>query len=178
MGFKSVMCPPPTGEFFFEHGGERVSAPTWNDFFPKMQAFMRKHGLGGAPEDLAASYMCPHLPDWYCTKGGIHVPGLKESRDRAVPYFARHVVPYDEIIRRLAVCRTCPKHSRNVCLTCTGALDWVVGRFGGRRKRLPDDTPSGTCLAAGTFESVVASVDMRGVPAWEGTPDNCWRNKP
>ena len=177
--FRSVSCPPPTGEFFLERDGDRISARTWAEFFPKVVAFMRKHGLSGAPEDVVADHMCPYLPDWYCNGGGYRQVTMKEARDGAERYFGMHVVPYDAIIRRLAACRACPMHDRSVCLTCTGALDWIASRFGRRRHRIPDDVPSGICRAAKTFESVVATVDLRGCDAvWDGCPDTCWRNKP
>ena len=67
-------------------------------------------------------------------------------------------------------------HRRTVCLTCTGVIDWTVRSFGGRRPRLPEDRMSGMCGCAETYESVVASVDPRELPVWDGVPGSCWRN--
>lgn len=175
MGFKSVMIDPPNGEFYFEHGGERISAPTWSRFLPLMRDLQRRHHLAGSPYDLAARHMCPHLPSWYCTEGGVRVTSTETAKANAAPLFPKHVVTPVEIQRRMDVCRTCPKHVRTACLTCTGAARWIYASFGGRRPRLPEDRMSGMCACADTYEAVVASVDARELPAWKDVPETCWR---
>lgn len=170
------MVPPPGGEFFFEHGGERISARTWPEFLPKMRDMISRHGLTGTPLDLAARHMCPKLPAWYCTEGGVQVTSTDIARANARDLFSRHVVNPAEIARRLSVCRACPKHSRTVCLTCTGISQWILSSFGGRRPPLPEDRMSGMCGCAKTFEMAAASVDVRGLPEWKDTPATCWRN--
>jgi hypothetical protein len=179
MYFKSVMQDPPGGEWFFEHAGERISDRTWPGFLSKMISLMDRHGIQGLPRDVAAAYMCPHLPDWFCTSGGVKTVSTDKAREIAAPYFIKHLTTYPEIMRRLDICRKCPRHNRNVCLTCTGVLDWIIRSFGEkRRKRIPEDRLSGICTCAGTFESVVASVDRSELPEWKDVPENCWRNEP
>lgn len=177
MNFRNARTPPPGGEFFFEHGGERISARTWFEFLPKMQDMIAKHGLHGTPLDLAAQYMCPRIPSWYCTSGGVPVLSTDAARAAAKPYFGKNVVTPSEIASRMAVCRSCPRHERTVCLTCTGIASWAVSSFGGRRPALPEDRMSGVCRCAGTFDMVVASVDSRELSGWKDVPDTCWRNK-
>ena len=176
MNFRSIMSTPPGGEWFFEHGGERVSAPTWFTFLPKLKGLMARHGLKGAPLDVAAAYMCPHMPSWFCDAGGVKVTSSERARENARQYFRMHVSNPRDIAARLAACAACPMHRRTVCLTCTGVIDWTVRSFGGRRPRLPEDRMSGMCGCAETYESVVASVDPRELPVWDGVPGSCWRN--
>lgn len=178
MTFKSVMLTPPGGEYFFEHEGERVSARHWLEFLPKLKDVMARHGIKGTPLDVAAAHMCPHMPSWFCTSGGVRDFPVATARAEARQYFSKQVVTPSEIARRLEVCRTCPKHSRTVCLTCTGIASWILSSFGGRRPSLPDDKMSGICRCANTFEMAAASVDARGLPKWDDVPDCCWRNKP
>lgn len=175
--FKSVMCPPPGGKFYFELNGERVEARDWFTMRGLVTALFERHGVKAVPEDAVAVYMCPDMPDWYCTEGGRKTFTMKEARTNAVPYFQKNIVPYDEMVRRLAVCRQCRQHDRNVCLTCTGNLQWIAERFQGRRRRIPDDDLSGICRAAATFESVVTAVEASELPEWSGVPDGCWRKK-
>lgn len=177
MFFKSVMQTPPNGEWVFEHEGERISDVSWPRFHSKLMDLMMRHRIHGLPRDIAAEYMCPFLPEWFCTSGGVKVTGSDVARANAKPYFSKHLVSYDEMIARQEVCRNCPKHSRNVCLTCTGILNWIVNSFGGRRKQIPDDRMSGMCACAKTFAAVVTSVDARELPEWEDVPDNCWRKR-
>lgn len=173
--FKSTMCPPPGGMFYFEVGGERVEAPDWITMRRLVIPVLARHGVRLTPEEAVAAYMCPDMPKWYCTSGGVDTVLSAEARTKAKPYFSMHVVPVPEIMRRLAVCRACPRHSRNVCMTCTGHAKWILAGFGNRRPALPDDSMSGTCMAARTFEMAVASVDGP-LPEWGDVPETCWRN--
>ena len=175
--FKSVMCPPPGGKFYFELNGERVEARDWFTMRGLVSALLERHGVKAVPEEVVARYMCPDMPDWYCTEGGRKTFTMKEARTNAAQYFQKNIVPYDEMVRRLAVCRQCRQHDRNVCLTCTGNLQWITDRFQGRRRRIPDDDLSGICRSAATFESVVTAVEVSELPEWSGVPDGCWRKK-
>ena len=176
--FKSVMCPPPGGKFYFELEGERVEARDWFTMRGLVVALFEKHGVKAVPEDAVAAFMCPDMPDWYCTEGGRKTFTMKEAREKSAQYFSKNLVPYDEMVRRLAICRSCPRHDRNVCLTCTGNLQWIVDRFAGRRRRLPDDDMSGICRSAAAFESVVTAVEKDELPEWTDVPDTCWRKQP
>ena len=173
--FKSTMCPPPGGIFYFELGGERVEARDWFQMRRLVSPILARHGDRRTAEAAVAEFMCPDLPSWYCTVGGRHAVLSSEARDNAKPYFSRHLVTADEMARRLSVCRSCPKHSRNVCLTCTGHHQWLLAGFGGRRPRLPEDSLSGICLAAKTFEIAPTSV-AGDLPEWDDVPECCWRN--
>lgn len=175
--FKSTMCPPPGGKFYFELNGERVEARDWITMRALVASLLERHGVKALPEAVVAEFMCPDMPDWYCTEGGRKTFTMKEAREKAVPYFKKNLVPYDDMIRRLAVCRACPKHDRNVCLTCTGNLQWISDRFAGRRRRIPDDNMSGICRSAATFESVVTSIDGAELPEWTDVPETCWRKQ-
>jgi hypothetical protein len=174
--FKSTMCPVPGGTFWYELNGEHVEAREWHDMRRLVSALMAKHGVKGSPDLAVAAQMCPELPAWYCTTGGRPVLRAQELRDNAKRYFGMNLVPYPEMARRLAICRACPRHTRKYCLTCTGHLQWLLAGFGGRRERLPDDSLSGTCEAAKTFEVAVTSVDGP-LPEWEDVPATCWRNQ-
>lgn len=176
--FRSTMTPPPGGMFFYEHAGERVEARTWLEMRPKVEALMAKHGLKGYADLLVAAYMCPHMPGWYCT-GAVparSVTTVKTALANAVPYYRRELVPFDEISRRMRICHECPKHERDVCLTCTGILDRIKMSFGGRRVSVLEDKMSGVCSCAKTFEAVVASVEHGDEP-WPDAPDCCWRKR-
>lgn len=176
---RSYMTPPPGGEFFCYVGDERISGTYWREFAPRVRAFMAAHGIEGTPEGFVSRCMCPYMPDWYCSGVFSSRPvRLNEARKTATSYFTQVVVPFDVIQRRLEICRTCPKHNRNLCLSCTGILNWIFSSFGPRRVKLPEDKLTGTCECARTFVSVAASVDHRGLPQWEDVPETCWRNNP
>ena len=175
---RSFMVPPPGGEYFCMAGYERIACPDWHRFRPVVEEFMAKHGVSGSPESFVAACMCPYMPDWYC-RGvfGSRPVRMDEARRGAEPYFPRPVVAFDVVQRRLARCESCPRHSRSFCMTCTGILPWLCGRFGGRRVKVPEDTLAGMCECARTFASVVASVEFgEEEPCWEGIPETCWRN--
>lgn len=173
--FKSTMCPPPGGVFYFEAGGARVEAPDWHRMRKLVVPILERTGDSRTPEEAVAVFMCPDMPSWYCTVGGRKTVMSTEARENARPYFSMYLVPPDEMARRLSVCRTCPKHNRNVCLTCTGHHQWLLAGFGGRRPRLPEDSMSGICLAAKTFEIAPTSV-AGDLPEWDDVPECCWRN--
>lgn len=163
---------PPGGEFFFSHDGEEIREKNWFLFKPKMLDLMKRHGLQGSSEELVAAYMCPSMPDWYCTEGGVKTVRLDEAKRNAEQYFSSYLADNEVIKERLAVCRKCQKHSRTFCMTCTGLLRWISAKFGGRRKKVPGDELSGICTCCDTFESVVCSVEK----PWTlgDAPDNCW----
>ena len=174
---RSFMVPPPGGEYFCMHGDERISGADWHSFRPRVVEFMRSRALKGTPEAFVAQCMCPAMPDWFC-RGvfGSRTVRMDEARKNAADFFPRRVVPFDETQRRLAACARCPKHSRTFCMTCSGALAWILKGFGGRRVKVPEDNMSGMCECARTFASVVASVDFGEERPWEEAPAGCWRN--
>lgn len=177
MKIRSLMTPPPGGFFFYELNGERVQARLWPDMEPMVRALMQKHGVVGSPAAVVSEFMCPSMPDWYCSGPNLrHVLRIPEIRENAGPYFHKQIVPFDVVSRRLRCCQQCPKHTRNFCLTCTGLSDWIMVSFNNRRTRVPEDQASGTCECAKTLEAVIATVDYADSdPVWDGVPDTCWR---
>lgn len=176
MRIKSFMALPPNGFYYYEVGGERVESRYWHEMRPLVQALMAKHGVAGTPEDAVSAHMCPDMPSWFCAGApeSRYIP-TRDLRDAARPYFRMPLVPYAEMVRRLAACRLCPMHHRGTCLTCTGTYQWLLAGFDGMRARLPDDAASGVCLAAKTYEVAVTSVDGE-LPIWDNMPAACWRN--
>lgn len=172
--FKSVMCPPPGGTFYFEAAGERVEAADWRQMRRLVVPLLARTGDRRTAEAAVAEFMCPDMPSWYCTVGGRKTLLSDEAKANARRYFGMHLVTPAEMARRLSACRSCPKHSRNVCLTCTGHYQWLLAGFAGRRPRLPEDSLSGVCLAAKTFEIAPSSVDGP-LPEWDDVPGCCWR---
>lgn len=179
--FRDPNFPPPGGMFFYETHGERVAARTFIEIAPQVRALMAKYNIPGTAEMELAAYMCPRIPDAgsYCR--GATVPSAHVVPHVAIknslPYCSRPVVPFDEIERRLRACAKCPHHRRDWCPTCSGHVSQIMSAFGGRRKKVPEDTLSGVCQRAKAYEMAIASVEYgEGEPAWEGTPGTCWRN--
>ena len=173
--FRSLLSVPPGGKFFYEHEGERIEASTWSEMLPKMQDLMKRHGLTGFCEDHVAEYMCPHMPSWFCFGSSARqITSVKDARKNAIPYYSKPLVTFDKLSERMRICHDCPKHERDVCLTCTGILSQIMISFGGRRVRVPEDNLSGVCGCAKTFEAVIASVEHDGEP-WPDAPEGCWR---
>jgi hypothetical protein len=178
--FTSRFLTPAGGEYFFEHNGDSFRTRSYNDAIVKTKAIMAKHGITGIAESVLAEYMCPHMPDGFCTKGyGNKVFTLDKLKQTAESYFKLPLATFDVVDKRIETCLNCPKHSRTFCLTCVGALDWIRSGFRNARRILPVDAYTGTCKCAGTFAAVVASVDKDHLPEWTEaqTPETCWRNQ-
>ena len=177
--FTSKFVPPPGGEYFFQYGGDSFRTRSYDEAVRKTQEIMQKHGLSGYPPGVLAEFMCPHMPDGFCTKNfGNRVFTLDAQRSEAISYFSKPLVAFDETERRLSKCMQCPKHSRTFCASCLGVPEWIRSGFRNARRILPVDKFVGTCTCAGTFASVVASVRTDALPVWRETcPDSCWRNE-
>lgn len=177
--FRNPNLPPPGGEYFFERNGESFRTTSYYDAIAKVRAILRRNGDTGSAEGALAEYMCPHLPDGFCNENfGNRLFTLDRQRKEAEKYFRLPVVTFDEIERRLSICASCKEHSRTFCLSCLKVIPWVEQNFRGARKAIPADRYSGTCLCAGTFESVVVSVSADCIPEWSTTPPpNCWRHE-
>lgn len=178
--FRDVNFLPPGGLFFYETHGERVVGRTFLEIAPKVRALMAKHGIPGLAESELAAYMCPRMPDpgRYCR--GARVPLAHVVPHVAIanslPYCSRRVVAFDEIERRMRVCSACPKHRRDWCPTCSGHVSRMMSAFGGRRRKVPEDTLAGVCQCAKAYEMAIASVEYgEGDKVWDGVPDTCWR---
>lgn len=178
--FTSRFVPPPGGKYFFRLGDDAFESYSYEDAVGKTRDILRRHNMSHMPAAAAlAEYMCPHMPDGFCTQNyGNKVFTLDRQWEVAQKYYSLPVVAFDEIERRLAICSACPRRNRLFCLSCGGGLQRVKQGFHGARRILPADQFSGTCLCAGTFESVVASIEKDALPEWEETPPpNCWRNQ-
>lgn len=177
--FANRFATPPGGEYFFEYEGDSFRTRSFSDAITKTERILKKHGIHTYPEHALASFMCPHLPDGFCSQNfGNKVFTLEKQKNTAMQYFDLPVTTFDVIGHRLDQCVRCPRHSRTFCLTCVGAVSWIRQMFRGARRMLPIDNYTGTCLCAGTFESVVASIEKDKLPKWdEQPPPNCWRNQ-
>lgn len=177
--FTSQFLAPPGGEYFFECDGESFRTPSYSEAVRRVADIMRRKGKPSRPpEAVLAEYMCPHMPDGFCTRQyGNKTFTLEQMKEDAKRYFNLPLVPFDEVERRLSVCTQCPRHSRTFCLTCVGAVDWIRRGFGGARRILPVDAYTGACQCAGTFAAVVASVEETSLPPWTHAtkPNTCWR---
>lgn len=173
----------PRGGFFYETHGEKVSAPTYVQIEPKVRALMRKYGIPGTVEQAVAGYMCPRIPEAasLCTgpvsRAADYVMPREAMANAEKAAAGRHVVPFDEIERRLRVCLSCPKHTREYCVTCTGHMQRIMLLFNGRRPSVPEDRGSGICRCARAYEAALASVEYGpGDKVWDGAPETCWRH--
>lgn len=178
--FVSQFVPPPGGKYFFKYRNEAFETDSYADAIDRVRGILRKYGMQHLSAATAlATYMCPFMPDGFCTENyGNKVFALDKQWETAQRYYKLPVVAFDEIERRLAVCSTCPRRNRTFCLSCGGGLQRIRAGFGGARRILPADQFTGTCLCAGTFESVIASVEKDALPEWdEAPPPNCWRNQ-
>ena len=172
------MVTPPGGSWTFSVDGDTVSSPLYDDMLRKVDALLRKHGVNESAVAALANYMCPLLPEGQCTGEGSASPVIypHDAEAEAKRYFGRPIETADVIARRLQQCTRCKAHRRDFCLHCTGYDQWVYGKFGGKRPKLPADDASGCCSCAKTMEAVIASVCYgKDEPVWEGAPDTCWR---
>lgn len=177
--FTSRFVPPPGGEYFFESEGASFRTRSYAEAIRRTTSILQSQGkLKGPAEAALAEYMCPFMPDGFCTKPyGNKTFTLDQMRSEAKRYFSLPLVPFDDVEKRLQTCMACPKHSRTFCLTCVGAIDWIRSGFRGARRMLPVDSYTGTCQCAGTFAAVVASIEESSLPAWDKAekPSTCWR---
>lgn len=180
--FKDVNFLPPGGLFFYERDGERVTGRTFLEIAPKVKAILARHGIATSVEAEIADYMCARMPDpgRYCRGASVAVQHVTPhvAIANSMPYCspARQVVAFDEVERRLRVCSACPKHRRDWCPTCSGHVSRMMSAFGGRRRKVPEDTLAGVCQCAKAYELAIASVEYgEGDKVWDGVPDTCWR---
>lgn len=176
--FRSKFVPPPGGEYFFQLGNDSFRVRSYHEAERRTREIMAKHGVQGYPPEVLAKFMCPYMPDGYCTENfGNRVFTMDKQKDAALKYFSLPLEAYDVVEKRLDRCLVCPKHSRTFCLSCVGGLDWIRSMFRQARRILPVDRYAGTCTCAGTFASVVASIKTDALPGWgEDVPESCWRN--
>ena len=179
--FKTIGAFPPTGSYEYECGGVFLSSKSRIEICNKVSDLRRSQGLPvvGDPLRYVMEYMCPRLPDGFCT-GASSIKNLRADEVKAATarLFPLPCVPVDEIERRLSVCLTCKKHvTRGFCMGCSGLIDWIYKGFGGRRNRLPPDSATGVCPCSLELVAASAAVD-RPQTADASYPDGCWRKLP
>ena len=179
--FKNVNV-APAGGFFYELNGEKVTGRFFCEIEPKVRALLRKYHRTESVEEAVATYMCPRIPEasWLCTGGTFKKAGVRAAeamQNSVLLTDGREVVAFDEIERRLRICLSCPMHTREFCVTCTGHMERIMLLYAGRRPRVPEDAGSGICKCAKAYESALVSVEYAdGEPVWESAPETCWRN--
>lgn len=169
---------PPGGLYSYEFEGQCVTARTYAEFSAKVLDLHKRVGkpIVGDVDRVIAEYLCPRLPDGYCSKpSAVKLLSIDDIKSKAYVYFTKPVLPRDTIESRLGVCANCPCNSRTVCLSCTGLDSWIRVNFRNQRDRLPLDAGVGVCTCAGTLAAVVATVDVSGEAVWPNTPPVCWR---
>lgn len=178
IALRNKFTKPPEGVYTYDLLGECVSARTYFEFAARVADLHKRKNVPAPDVDRTiAEYLCPRLPDGYCTKpSAIKMVSIQEIKDKAQQYFKKPVLPRDSIEKRLGICANCPCNSRVICLSCTGLDTWIRVNFRNQRDRLPLDAGVGVCTCAETLAAVVASVEYDGAdPVWPTTPDNCWR---
>jgi len=176
--FASIASAPPGGKWFWEDGNVLFESPSYDEVTGRIRAYFLEKGIARDASAALAEYMCPRMPAGFCRgfSGTARKTANQVLADSA-PYFSMPLATADVVQRRLERCFACPSCSHNVCMTCRRMDEKVRTGFGGRRAKIPADRSSGVCTCAGAYAMAVASVVFdKDSPAWEGTPDTCWRN--
>lgn len=175
---RSTATVPPGGAWFWEDGDHLVSDPDYRTAVDAVARILRDNGSSADPEQELLGFMAPRMPaGWAVGYSGPRARTFSDYLKAAVPYYGRQVERVDNVMRRMEVCRLCPRFRREGCLTCRKIPEYVENGFKGRRAAVPSvDSRSGICVCAGTFNMVVASVTYdKNEAVWEGTPPTCWR---
>lgn len=177
--FSNRWVTPPGGCYEYGIGGDVVTAKKSHEIEILARELRRKHGLSTDGDMLmhVMDYMCPQLPDGFCTKPSTvtSVKSDEVKHNTALLFPGRCATP-DVIERRETVCVECPKHTRRgFCVDCTGLLDWVYRGFNGKRGRFPADRALGVCLCDKVLAAAGATAAERPLVPGAGYPDNCWR---
>lgn len=177
--FNSPRSTPPDGCYEYSAGGELVSSKNRNEIAKLTRDLRVKHGLPviGDPFRYVMEYMCPSLPDGFCTAPSTVRPlRVAVVKEKTAALFPRALAINDEIERRMACCVECPKQTRRgFCVTCTGLLDWIYRGFSGKRGKLPADAVLGVCLCDEVLAAAGASVASRPLSDGVEYPETCWR---
>ena len=176
--FRTTDAYPATGYYEYSVEGETVTSKSKSAISLLAEGLRRRHGLDvvGDPFAYVMEYMCPRLPDGFCTKPStVKYIRADEVKAKTASLFGARSVTSDEIEKRLSVCVSCPKHvTRGFCMGCSGLIDWIYRGFGGLRPKLPPDQATGVCAVSLELVAASATVDR---PAEGGAeyPDTCWR---
>jgi hypothetical protein len=180
--FRSPDATPPTGCYEYSCGGRTVTSKSRAAISRAVLELRASLGLESAGDGFAyvQEYMCPFLPNGYCTEpSSVNPLAIGDVKARTAALFAQPCDTSDVIEERLAVCVKCPAHvTRGFCMgACSGLLEWIYRGFGGRRVKLASDNGCGVCRHDAMF--IVASASIHGLPprVGEAYPDGCWRVK-
>ena len=182
--FRSRDATPPTGCYEYSVGGETVTSRSRMGISGMALALRAKHGLESVGDGFSyvEEYMCPFLPNGYCTEPSTVNPvRIEEVKVRTAAVFGMTCATSDVISERLAICAACPGHvTKGFCMgSCSGLLEWIYKGFGGRRGRLPADFGMGVCPHDLMFVVALATLDFSNYPPRRGEayPSGCWRTQ-
>lgn len=176
--FRSPNSTPPTGCYEYECGGRYITSPSRSAISRMALDLRASQGLPsvGTGIEYVMEYMCPRLPDGFCTRPSS-IPYLKVEDVKAATaaLFPLPLATTDVISERLRICVRCQDHvTRGFCMGCSGFQEWIYKGFSGRRARLSEDAGAGICPHDRAFVAAVASVSA--MPAEAGIrPAGCWR---
>ena len=177
--FQTASATPPGGCYEYAIGDDVVVSKNRFEMLRKVAELRTKHGLPTVGDGMKylMEYMCPRLPDGFCTKpSAVKSYRVEEVKRDTAGLFTAMLAASDDIERRMEVCVACPSHTtRGFCVDCNGLLEWLYRGFTGRRGRLPADKVLGVCYPDGVMAAAGASVACRPLKAGAEYPSTCWR---
>jgi hypothetical protein len=176
--FLSQNSSPPGGVYFFELNGERVQSKSKVEICArvKMLYYGQGYPVPHTPFDVIMDYMCPYMPEGFCSGTGPHKNMLSISKlqENTRALFGRPVATPVRIRERLQTCIRCRCNSRAECPSCVNLAEWVIEKLN-TRSRIPADELVHVCVPAGAMVSALVSIDDPGdIP--DGCPERCWRH--
>jgi hypothetical protein len=177
--FRGVYNTPPTGFYEYEVEGKRIQSRSRLEACMLVSNLRQDLGLPVVGDGMSyiMEYMCPRLPDGFCSQPSqIKRLAIEDVKRDTAALFPMRVAASDVIETRLVKCSECPEQTRNgFCVDCNGLLDWVYRGFSGKRGKLPPDRALGVCKCDGVMAAAGASVE--GLPLKTGVtyPEGCWR---
>lgn len=174
---------PPCGFYSYTASDTVVTGRTRLEITEKVRALLTSKGveIQTDPFVLVMEQMCENgsVPSDFCI-GDIQTRvvsiNLNEVKENTVGICrsGKLVSQADDIMRRAAVCASCPAHLKSgFCSTCTGVLAWFYGIIGTRRPRVPCDKSLGICSSCMSLAVSVISFDDSNPGV--NRPDTCWK---
>ena len=180
--FRSINATPPGGTYEYAvEGSPPVTSRSRLEITQKARNLRLSRGLPciGDGFSYVMEYMCPGLPNGFCTSPStVKQANIHDVKRRTMTLFGKRMLPVDEIQRREEICIACPVHQRRgFCPSCTGLHTWVYNGFGGRRPPIPHDIACGACPEDSYL--VTASASVADLPETPGAnyPEKCWRKQ-
>lgn len=178
--FTSIHATPPGGMYEYAIDGDVVRDRSVTRIARLANMLRAKHGLPTSRDGFryVMEYMCPRLPDGFCTQPStIKVIRAEDVKRNTNLLFPRPCATVDVIENRLATCVSCPAHrTKGFCMDCTGMIEWMMRGYAGRRSALGVDHVAGVCECDLTLVAVSASVADQTGAAGVTYPEGCWRN--